>query len=882
MQQIFSKAELQKVQNHFCTLSHLFAYCVDMDGQRLTEMSGDEQGIAYIRRFLSDEDFYQVYKRIADSTLEDILVEPTRYANLKLAAVCVTSQGSRTNCWLLCAVIKDAADGQMPEAPVEGITMDDLYHALDMLACVERKLVQNEIDVQNARCESQKSKYSETEMSAALRRTEAMTEVVQYLESTESFEDATQKILKIVGEYLEVSAARLFQVEKNEDYVDLISFYQAPTPSRTVGNKAKGIPRGILLGEDKPLILSANSLASAGMHAEMLQYHIKAVVVLPVYVNKKPAMYFCVIEHDKSRVWRKDEIKFISDVVKVVQSLLDKRIQNSSLVGSYASLQEILDNVGTCIYVKDSQTGKALFANKLFKQVFAAEIRDDQIDSFLELAKPIGIKDGYYEICHEKKDRWYDMYHVLIRWIDMSQVHLYALYDVTDKKVYQKKIEQQAYTDFLTGLYNRMCCERDLARYIDLARQNSQKGALLYLDLDDFKHINDGLGHQYGDVLLQSISQGFVQIKGIEDTCYRMGGDEFVIIVPPKSYHLLDRIVSDIRMMFSRPWMLKDAEYYCTMSMGVCVYPEDGDNVADLIKKADIAMYEAKTTGKNRVARFSDKLSSVSSRRLDMEKNMRDATVNACSEFAVFFQPIMDVQKEGSPCVGAEALVRWNSAALGFISPADFIPLAEYLGLITPIGTYVLREACYACRRWNKNGHPEYKVNVNLSVVQLLQNDIVDVIKRALTDSGLAPENLTLEVTESLAINDMERMQKILNAIRALGVRIALDDFGTGYSSLKHIREIPLDVIKVDQIFVKDLTKDEYSQSFIKMVAELAAAIDVNVCVEGIETREQFEVLEGMKVQMVQGYFFDKPLPQEAFEEKYVKSDTISQSGRQN
>ena len=356
-----------------------------------------------------------------------------------------------------------------------------------------------------------------------------------------------------------------------------------------------------------------------------------------------------------------------------------------------------------------------------------------------------------------------------------------------------------------------------------------------------------------------------------------MGGDEFVIIVPPKSYHLLDRIVSDIRMMFSRPWMLKDAEYYCTMSMGVCVYPKDGDNVADLIKKADIAMYEAKTTGKNRVARFSDKLSSVSSRRLDMEKNMRDATVNACSEFAVFFQPIMDVQKEGSPCVGAEALVRWNSAALGFISPADFIPLAEYLGLITPIGTYVLREACYACRRWNENGRPEYKVNVNLSVVQLLQNDIVDVVKRALTDSGLAPENLTLEVTESLAINDMERMQKILNAIRALGVRIALDDFGTGYSSLKHIREIPLDVIKVDQIFVKDLTKDEYSQSFIKMVAELAAAIDVNVCVEGIETREQFEVLEGMKVQMVQGYFFDKPMPQEAFEEKYVKSDTISQ-----
>jgi predicted signal transduction protein with EAL and GGDEF domain len=359
-------------------------------------------------------------------------------------------------------------------------------------------------------------------------------------------------------------------------------------------------------------------------------------------------------------------------------------------------------------------------------------------------------------------------------------------------------------------------------------------------------------------------------VEGISESCYRMGGDEFVIIVPPEHYGRLEGILEDIQAIFSKPWYLKDADYYCTMSMGVCTYPDDGDSVDDLIKKADIAMYEAKKKGKNRIARYTSNLNSVSNKRLDMEKNMRDATSDNCNEFRVYFQPIIDIQKPGTPCVGAEALVRWNSAALGFIPPADFIPLAEYLGLITPIGNYVLREACYACKKWNDEGHPDYKVNVNLSVVQLLQSDITEVVRQALQDTGINPRNLTLEVTESLAINDMKRMKIILNSIRKLGVRIALDDFGTGYSSLNHIREIPLDVIKVDQSFVKDLAEDEYSQSFIKMVAELASAIDVNICVEGIETKEQYKVLEGMKVSLVQGYYFDKPLPREEFELKYI------------
>ncbi len=415
-----------------------------------------------------------------------------------------------------------------------------------------------------------------------------------------------------------------------------------------------------------------------------------------------------------------------------------------------------------------------------------------------------------------------------------------------------------------------MCCERDLAKFVDSAVSEGTHGALLYLDLDDFKHINDGLGHQYGDVLLQAIAHSFTRVSGVEETCYRMGGDEFVIIIPPDSFSEMDRIVTDIKAIFNRPWFLKDADYYCTMSMGVVTFPGEGTQIQDLIKKADITMYEAKKSGKNKVAVYNSEMDSQSNKRLDMEKYMREAARNGYEEFLVYYQPIIDIQLDGTPCVGAEALVRWDSSALGFVSPADFIPFAEYLGLIIPIGAHVLRKACETCKYWNEHGHPNYKVNVNLSVVQLVQPDIVQIVKTTLDETGIDPHNLTLEVTESLAINDMNKMKEVLAAIKALGCRIALDDFGTGYSSLNHIRELPIDVIKVDQSFVRELASDSYSQAFVRYISQLASIIDMSICVEGIETAQQFDVLADMDVRMVQGFYFDRPLPQEQFEEKYV------------
>lgn len=543
--------------------------------------------------------------------------------------------------------------------------------------------------------------------------------------------------------------------------------------------------------------------------------------------------------------------------------------QEGQSVSFYISGVEILNNIGCGICICSSQE-KVLFANERFAAFFNGKVDGKGVKELLSQALKDGKENGGGELYFEESEKWFDVRRKNIRWLDQQMAELYTVYDITEIKRYQQRIERQANNDFLTGLYNRMRCEKDLDEQICLTRERDREGALLYMDLDDFKHINDGLGHQYGDVLLQGISNSLKGIPGIESSCYRMGGDEFIILVTDTVFSRLDRILEDICGIFEKPWFLKGADYYCTMSMGIVRFPTDGDTVQEVIKKADLALLEAKKAGKNRYKFYTAKEEGSSFKRLDLEKNMRNAIIDACNEFEVYYQPIVDISKPGNPCMGAEALIRWNCGNLGVVSPADFIPLAEYLGLINPIGDHVLLQSCRRCKHWNDSGHPEYKVNVNLSVVQLLRNDMADRVKDALQQTGLDPKNLTLEVTESLAINDMARMKQILGQIKNLGVRVALDDFGTGYSSLNHIREMPIDLIKIDRCFIEDLGRDEFADAFVRIVCELAAVIGMNVCVEGVEYERQYEILKEMQIHMIQGFYFDRPMKAEEFEKKYL------------
>lgn len=872
LRELIEGKELEKWQKHFCELTNIFACCVDGRGVPITEFGGNPDEVQRVLKAVDKEQLQNMLFRVSESTLEDQAIETCGYPNLRLAVIAVKAEGKPVLGWLICGVLSDVFDEEdYSNPPLQGfrstLSEKEFYRAVDVLRDVSEELIKYKISVLDAEAESRRSRYSEKEMEITLKRTEALTEVVQLLENDDSVEGIMVRMLRTAGSFLNISAAFVCRILKDKEYMDIVAHW---CNSGVVWpyEKSASQKRPFFLYTDKALVLSAGSSLSPEEKDEMNALGIESIIVLPIMIGGSVHMYACFAEKSRERSWQVEEIKFLSDSVKILQSILARRIQKNSLASSYASLETILDNVGSAVYVRDLATGADLFANRNMRHSFEQELKERSIYSLLE--KEIKSESGSSEVFFEGREKWYELYYTRIKWVDGNPALLCALHDETEKKIYQRKIEQQAHTDFLTGLYNRMCCEKDLAKYVDEARRTTHKGALLYLDLDDFKHINDGLGHQYGDVLLKAIAHSFQRIGGIENTCYRMGGDEFIIIVPPSGYDKLDKVISDIKEIFMRPWFLRDADYYCTMSMGIVEFPDSGEAVHELIKKADIAMYEAKKGGKNRIARYSEEIGSKSFRRLDMEKNMREATAKGYQEFEVYFQPIIDIQKEGLPCTGAEALIRWNSTELGFIPPSEFIPLAEYLGLINPIGNYVLKEACKFCKNWNDNGYPDYKINVNLSVIQLLQTDIVDIVRETLQDTGISPHNLTLEVTESLAINDMDRMKDILAKIKKLGVRIALDDFGTGYSSLNHIRELPFDVIKVDQSFIRNLERDVYAKSFIRMVAELAEAIGVNLCVEGVETKGQYEILSKMCVSLVQGYYFDKPLQREKFEEKYT------------
>jgi len=861
---------LQELQDVYAQVANLFIFCVDEQGKRVTEMSGNPEEIARVVKLLDEMQIRAAINRVLFNTVEEQVIENTEYRNMKIATVGVRVGGTPAFAWFICGIGPDEGGENDINNFESTIPLYKFNASVDLIREVSNRIYGEKYTTANAVADAKRAISTTEEMQDALKRSEAMTGVVSQLGSDEAFEIIANRVLDYTGKYAEISHAYILRPNRDGNGIEIIGSYVATGQS----------PLDPVID-----IMSQSFLSQIGDQTRIISYRtrideknrdwldsigVSAAVAIPIAINGKTAMYAFYVDNKPNREWGIEEVKFFGDATKVIQSSATNRIQRNSITSSYKSLETILDNVGSAIYVRDVSSSNIVYVNRMCKNTFENEIKSGAIVALFEESSRYNTASSYREVNYKERNRWYDVTSTNMTWVDGRRVVLYAIIDVTEKKQYQKKIEQQANNDFLTGLYNRMCCERDLLRIIDEAKECGGKGAVIYLDLDDFKHINDGLGHQYGDVLLKAISSSLTRINGVENTCYRMGGDEFVILVPHTSYDRFEQIIESIRVVFNKPWFLKGADYYCTSSIGVVTFPDEGETVQDLIRKADIAMYTAKKSGKNKLAHYTDSSDEEAYKRLDMEKSMRAATATDYDQFEVYYQPIVDITKPGNPCTGAEALIRWNSTELGFISPADFIPLAEYLGLINPIGHHVLQKACEAVKYWNENGHPYYKVNVNLSVVQLMQNDIVDTIAKTIEETGVNPRNLTLEVTESLAINDMERMKRILGNIKKLGIRIALDDFGTGYSSLNHIREIPLDVIKVDQSFVKDLATDQYAQSFVRMIGELADALGVRVCVEGIETAEQFKALENMNVRMVQGFYFDKPMPRDAFEEKYL------------
>ena len=430
--------------------------------------------------------------------------------------------------------------------------------------------------------------------------------------------------------------------------------------------------------------------------------------------------------------------------------------------------------------------------------------------------------------------------------------------DITERKSAEQQIEYQAYHDSLTGLANRRLFQEHLSIALALAQRRENTAAVLFLDLDHFKVINDSLGHSIGDALLQQVALRLRKAVREGDTVARVGGDEFTIVLQELSEPQEAAIVAQkVLRTIAAPLDISGHRLFVTASIGITLFPADGEDPETLLKNADAAMYRAKSEGRNTYQMSTRELSRTTQERMTVESGLHLAL--EAGEFQLMYQPQIDV--ETAEIVGMEALLRWRHPQRGLIFPDEFIRVAEERGLILPIGDWVLRQACLDVRRFHERGLPHFRVAVNLSARQFRDPSLASTVESALRDSGIPPATLELEITETMAMENATQTMTTLEQFRRSGVNIAIDDFGTGHSSLAYLKRFPIDALKVDKSFVSDLPESFEDAAIVSSVIQLANGLGMRVVAEGVETSEQLEFLREAGCREVQGFYFSYPAP---------------------
>ncbi|NOU42930.1 MAG: EAL domain-containing protein [Methyloglobulus sp.] len=456
----------------------------------------------------------------------------------------------------------------------------------------------------------------------------------------------------------------------------------------------------------------------------------------------------------------------------------------------------------------------------------------------------------------------------------------------------EQRLHQLAYFDDLTELPNRLSFRENLQVMISLASRQTMKLAVLFLDIDGFKRINDSLGHHQGDEVIKVIGSRLRKTLRSSDILVRMatsgdqedislarlGGDEFTVLLSKiERNEDAAKVAERIRICLAEPILLDDQELYTTTSIGISIYPENGSTAEEMLKNADMAMYHAKRAGGNQYRYFSTQMTDSAKRRLNLENYLHKAIDRG--ELALHYQPQMDLVT-GEFC-GVEALLRWYSPELGHISPAEFIPLAEETGLIVNIGEWVLRQACIQAKTWHNQGILG-RMAVNVSARQLRQHDFSMLVAKIVAETGIDPQNLELEVTESALIFEEDHVLDVLRSLKKIGVLLAIDDFGTGYSSLSRLKNFPIDRLKVDKSFVDDVEKDTANAAIVSAIIAMAEGMNMSVIAEGVETTEQLTVIKTKRCTEVQGYLFCKPLPAAQVENFLREQQQIINSNKTN
>ncbi|MDH5655162.1 MAG: EAL domain-containing protein [Spirochaetia bacterium] len=569
-----------------------------------------------------------------------------------------------------------------------------------------------------------------------------------------------------------------------------------------------------------------------------------------------------------------------------LQTLLQKFIVHLTKKRATAEkFYSIFENSPDIMFIIDPDNLRILRTNHIVKEILGYETSEIIGKNYNELLPPetgseIDSEDStkiYGSVLEtqglKKKDGSIcpmDVTWSIVDW-DNKPAIFATLRDITERKNAEKTIAFMAYHDSLTGLPNRVQLCDFIENKIEFSKEMDLSFAVLFIDLDRFKTINDTLGHDIGDDLLKLVSMRLQSCVRAEDTVGRIGGDEFVIVVNNISSEEHAKNVADkILKTMSHPFHLAGKDLYVSASIGISLYPNDAMELENTLRNADMAMYLAKDMGRNNFQFYTDELNRRAQTRLDLENDLRNALEK--NEFMLVYQPVIDPQS--NKVTSAEALIRWNHPQQGIKAPQSFIPLAEEIGLIGKIGHWVLLNACIINKQW-QDLYPDNPISiaVNISGLQFKDPGFLDEIKNILNLSGLNPKYLELELTESILMDDVETIIDRLHQIREMGISISIDDFGTGYSSLNYIRRFPLDILKIDRSFINDIDIGNEGVSIVRAIISLARNLGLDVIAEGVETDGQLQFLNSLNCRKIQGYFYHRPLISDGIQNLLKKSE---------
>jgi len=590
----------------------------------------------------------------------------------------------------------------------------------------------------------------------------------------------------------------------------------------------------------------------------------------------------------------KDELGLLTNNINLHLNSVEKLINDNSqaryqVEESYNNMRRLIDNLPHMIYVKDS-SGRLVLVNKTFARAFQLDVDELTgehqtviLDHYEEKSRELIVEADNKVLADQES-----LFIPEFEWVDPAgnytamELRILPLefrgepailsvgVDITERKRNQARMQHMAYHDPLTDLPNRHLFLDRLDQSLRRAIRSGQLGALVFVDLDNFKNINDSLGHSAGDTLLRQAAGRLREVVRSEDTVARLGGDEFVICMsdlgsdPDEVASLANQRTEELHGTLSEPFFISGHRLLVTASLGVALFPDGDTSASELLRNADTAMYQAKARGKDTYIQFEQSMAEATTFRLTMENDLRNALDR--EQFFLTYQPQVDAIT--NRIIGAEALLRWQHPIRGVVSPVEFIPVLEGMGLIVKVGEWTLRAACRSVRDWMDRGlwTEDMVMGINVSPQQFSQPEFFEQVRQAIDDAGIPARCIDLEITEGMVINEVEETIIRMNQIREFGVTFSIDDFGTGYSSLSYLKRLPLDVLKVDQSFVRDLNTDSNDAAIVETILAMARHLKLETIAEGVELEEQLEFLKSKGCNRYQGYYFSPPLRVEEFE----------------